>query len=396
MNSSNLYRIHTDTKRLQAIKEIEFSDHNFKERYDIQEWLESSPEILGEDLLIIAKEKTCFAGTNERPDLIALDKDGNIVVIELKRDDSGADVQWQAIKYASYWSRFNNAEIVDVFSDYLLSNKNDYDEEGIQDKAEQEILEFIDRDSLEAINSQQRIILVSHRFSREAVSAVKWLIDEYNVNIKCIQLIPYYDADNKVYSLLSNVLLPVEGIEDLLIKAGSLSKKVQVTKGPVKKDDEITKYFETIKTNMGDRLSNRNLPSKTSRWAGIGRGFRYYHFWYKESPWNNWGMSFRIWLYDDTMEEEFNNKFYIYFDINISKYLAKGGTEEELALIKDKLLKCNVSGFEFSEEDEDDDSLLLYKIFNNDSFSENTRKGIEDSLVELIEFIKPIIDEIKQ
>ena len=34
--------------------------------------------------------------------LLAVDLTGALVIIELKRDDSGADVHWQAIKYASY------------------------------------------------------------------------------------------------------------------------------------------------------------------------------------------------------------------------------------------------------------------------------------------------------
>lgn len=106
MSKSNLYRIHLESKILQNVKEIDFSQFDVKERFDIQEWIDSTPEVLGESLLIIAKENSCFDGTRERPDLVALDKDGNIVVIELKRDDSGRNVEWQAIKYASYWSKF--------------------------------------------------------------------------------------------------------------------------------------------------------------------------------------------------------------------------------------------------------------------------------------------------
>ena len=51
MSTNNLYRIITDNKTLKSIKEIEFSDFNFKERYDIQEWVESNPNILGENFI---------------------------------------------------------------------------------------------------------------------------------------------------------------------------------------------------------------------------------------------------------------------------------------------------------------------------------------------------------
>ena len=67
MKNSILYKIHTDEKYLQALSEIEFSDFGLKERYDIQEWIESTPEILGEELLIIAKEYSGFDGTRVVP-----------------------------------------------------------------------------------------------------------------------------------------------------------------------------------------------------------------------------------------------------------------------------------------------------------------------------------------
>ena len=73
--------------------------------------LNSIPAILGEELLIITSEYDRFDKTNERLDLLALDKDGNLVVIELKRDDSGKNVDLQAIKYAAYCSTLRLADI---------------------------------------------------------------------------------------------------------------------------------------------------------------------------------------------------------------------------------------------------------------------------------------------
>ncbi len=78
--------------------EKRFGDLNLHEREHLQEWLANQPNALGEDLLIIQKEFDGFADTRERLDLPALDKDGQLVVIENKLDDSGRDVAWQALK----------------------------------------------------------------------------------------------------------------------------------------------------------------------------------------------------------------------------------------------------------------------------------------------------------
>ncbi|MEK9565129.1 MAG: MmcB family DNA repair protein, partial [Deltaproteobacteria bacterium] len=100
-----MYKVDIENKTLAKVQKSSFSELNLKERFDIQEWVDSTPEILGEDLLIIAKELVLSSG--KRLDLLAVDKEGALVIIELKRDDSGSEVEWQAIKYASYCSSFS-------------------------------------------------------------------------------------------------------------------------------------------------------------------------------------------------------------------------------------------------------------------------------------------------
>ena len=105
--------------RLVRLEERRFDELNVLERPHLQEWLVQTPEVLGEDLLIIQKEFDGFADTRERLDLLAIDKDCRLVVIENKRDDSGRDVVWQALKYAAYCSSLKKVEIVDIYQRYL-------------------------------------------------------------------------------------------------------------------------------------------------------------------------------------------------------------------------------------------------------------------------------------
>ena len=104
-----MYKVDLENKKLIKIPKTSFSALSIRERFDIQEWIEGTPQILGEDLLIIGKELVLPSG--RRLDLLAVDKQGALVVIELKRDDSGSDVEWQAIKYVSYCSSCSQDEI---------------------------------------------------------------------------------------------------------------------------------------------------------------------------------------------------------------------------------------------------------------------------------------------
>lgn len=385
MKLNNLYRVIESNKSLLAIKEIEFSDFNFKERYDIQEWIESNPSILGEELLIISKENSFFDNTRERPDLIALDKEGNIVIIELKRDDSGTNLEWQAIKYASYLSRFSLSDIINM-TDWYYSKRSEKelseaDENYSESSIEQTFLEFIDEESLSNINNKQRIILVSHRFAREVTSAVNWLIDRHSIDIKCVQIIPFWDKDKQSYYIQSSTILPVSGIDDLLISAAKKQEKSYCGAGPVKKNDEITVFFFKIYENLKDELGSL-LPDKKSRWAGVGNKYRYFNLWYTTRDfWDNWGFSYRIWLYNE--HPKYSSSIVIRLEAGEDHLLAKGVTEESVNDFKNKLKI--IQGFDYYENS---------NRFGIEKILLNNEKTILNDFTELVKTTKPLVDNL--
>ena len=206
-----LFRVDPDTKASIKATEVDFSHLGLEERRDIQEWVVANPEILGDDLLIIAKEFSDFDRTSERLDLLAIDRDGKLVIIELKRDHSGADVHWQAIKYASYLRHATQEDILRMLATY---------ERVSEAEAEEKLLDHIETSSLDNLNDDQRIILASHRFAPEVTSAVLWLNDKAQDEnlITCVQLIPYQDGD--MLYVQTNTIIPVVGTERYSIQIG--------------------------------------------------------------------------------------------------------------------------------------------------------------------------------
>ncbi|MXY21831.1 MAG: DUF91 domain-containing protein [Dehalococcoidia bacterium] len=164
-----LFRINPENRESQKIEEVDFANLGLQEPRDIQEWVVANPSILGEDLLIIAKEFSDFDRTNERLDLLAVDTSGKLVIIELKRDDSGADVHWQAIKYASYLQRANPEDVIRMLAAYKDISEVE---------SERKLKQHIEVEDIELLNNDQRIILASHRFAPEVTSAVLWLNDQ--------------------------------------------------------------------------------------------------------------------------------------------------------------------------------------------------------------------------
>ncbi len=120
-----MYIIDIENNQLRPIRKATFKELGFREREHLQEWIAKYPNCLGEELLIIQKEFDGFNETNERLDLLAVDKTGSLVIIENKLDDTGKDVTWQVIKYASYCSTLSSSDIIKIYNEYLIQNSVD-------------------------------------------------------------------------------------------------------------------------------------------------------------------------------------------------------------------------------------------------------------------------------
>ncbi len=86
-----MFEINSDANDISPLEVRSFSELGFTERAHLQEWIAKQPSCLGEELLIIQKEFSGFSDTQERLDLLALDKQGSLVIIENKLDDTGRE-----------------------------------------------------------------------------------------------------------------------------------------------------------------------------------------------------------------------------------------------------------------------------------------------------------------
>jgi len=181
-----MYIINKEENNIYALQEKTLSELGFKERENLQEWICKNPSCLGEKLLIIQKEFDDFSETKERLDLLALDKEGNIVIIENKLDDTGRDVTWQALKYASYCSTLTKENIKEIFQNYLYK-------QGIEEDAEERLVDFFEMEYENIIlnkSLKQRIILIATNLRKEVTSTVLWLRN-FDIRIQCFKVTPY-------------------------------------------------------------------------------------------------------------------------------------------------------------------------------------------------------------
>ncbi len=83
----------------------------------LEDWVAEDISLISEDLLIIGRQvPTEYGGII---DILALNHEGDLVVVELKRDKTPRDIVAQVLDYASCLDGWGGSKIEEVASDYL-------------------------------------------------------------------------------------------------------------------------------------------------------------------------------------------------------------------------------------------------------------------------------------
>lgn len=176
-----LYRLSEDA--LEPVQRTTFARERIRERADLQRFLRERIDIFGDDLLVVAEEYALFQDSRRRVDLLAVDRTGTLVVVELKRTEDGGHMELQALRYAAMVSTMSFDLLVDAYSHY----------NGVESaEARQRLRDWIeDAPASEELSDKVRIVLVSADFSTEVTSTVLWLNQQYATDISCYRLVPY-------------------------------------------------------------------------------------------------------------------------------------------------------------------------------------------------------------
>ncbi|HDY7894799.1 TPA: DUF4268 domain-containing protein [Vibrio vulnificus] len=274
-----MFTVNHQTNRISPVKTKKFSELGFTERKHLQEWLAHQPDALGEELLIIQKEFDGFDDTRERLDLLALDKDGNLVIIENKLDDSGRDVVWQALKYASYCASLTKGQIVDIYQQYLDRYETLQGERDLLNQPQNAVLricEFLDAPDLDEIKlnlgNSQRLMLVAANFRKEVTSTALWLLGQ-GISIQCFKVTPYALDDQ----LLINIdqIIPTPEAKELMIGINAKEAEEKNTEVVLKNRHSVRReyweqaleVFQKSNCNLYD-----NISTTKDHWLCAGSG----------------------------------------------------------------------------------------------------------------------------
>ncbi len=238
-------------EHIEKIQETTFSEVGIRERADLQRLLRDQIAVIAPDTVVVSEEFGRWEDSHRRIDLLAIDKEANLVVIELKRTEDGGHMELQAIRYAAMVSTMTFDQVVATYERFLESRCSDAD-------ARQSLLDFLEWDEPDDDSFAQdvRIVLVSAEFSKELTTSVLWLND-LDLDIRCVRIHPYKDGERVLIDVQQVVPLP-EAV-DYQVK---LKEKKQKGKSARQSNIDFTRYDVTVGDEVHHNQWKRNAIHK--------------------------------------------------------------------------------------------------------------------------------------
>jgi hypothetical protein len=160
----------------------------------LEDMVANDPTLIGVDLLMIARQvRTDFGGII---DILAVDADGHLHVLELKRDRTPREIVAQALDYGS-WVQSLTLDQVSV----LYADQHD-------DTLEEAFAERFSGPIPDVFNADQQLTIVASELDPASERIVSYLSDRYVVPINAVFF--RYFADGGAEYLARTWLLPPE------------------------------------------------------------------------------------------------------------------------------------------------------------------------------------------
>jgi hypothetical protein len=220
-------------ERIVPIAQTTFAKAGYLEREDLQRLFKDQIEVLVPDAYVLKEEFCEWDGSLCRIDLLLIDRDANLVVLELKRTQDGGAMELQALRYAAMVSTMTFEQAVVIHQAYL-------DKHGRDNQARQQLLGFLgwEEPDEDTFAQEVRIVLASADFSKELTTSVLWL-NHRGLDIRCIRLRPFADGDRVLLDVQQ--VIPIPEAEEYQIKVQHKASQERSSRGPTWNEAKLLK-----------------------------------------------------------------------------------------------------------------------------------------------------------
>ena len=194
------------------LREVPRKSLDLESRLEV--WIEKDISVLSDDLLVIGRQVLTDYG--DYIDLLCLDRSGDVVVVELKRDKTPREVTAQALDYASWVRDLSNEAVTQIADGYLTQQNSP----GLATAFEDRFGESLP----EVLNEDHSLLIVASIIDARSERIVRYLSDDHGVKINVATFHFFQDAEGSEY-LARVFLLEPEAVEQRSAQRGSSKRR---------------------------------------------------------------------------------------------------------------------------------------------------------------------------
>lgn len=259
---------------------ITLHEAGLRERDHLQEWVIAHPQVLGPDVKIVAFEFGRWAGASgdlerDRLDVLAIDREGRLVVVELKRDKAPDVVEMQALKYTALVSRFTRDDLNRVHAHYLSRRRGGAVD---ADTAAAELDEWatITEESLRL----PRMVLMATSFPKTVTATVVFLHQQLALDVRLFVFQAYRTEGGEVVLTVSQHYPPPDVEEFVLSPEVSEARQARTERQTQQREaSTVSRLVGAGVLEPGERLEFRapssDVQAQVEEWLAAQAGRRF-------------------------------------------------------------------------------------------------------------------------
>ena len=181
----------------------------------LQQIIADDISVVDPRLMVIGREVMSHMGGHDggRVDVLAIDGDGNLAVIELKRNRTPREVVAQILDYGSWVRRLTTEEIAQTYIDYQVRFPKEDPPQSIDEALKQQFGGVPD-----SLNSSHRLIIVAGSLDPPTERIVTYLMEVYGVEINAV-FFRVFEDDGRRYLTRAWLREPVDIPPETLSRA---------------------------------------------------------------------------------------------------------------------------------------------------------------------------------
>jgi hypothetical protein len=239
--------------------EVKKSKLNLEER--LEDWIENDVSIISSRLIVIGRQvETSYGGLI---DLLCIDENGDVVIIELKRDKTPREITAQVLDYASWVKNLTAEQVQEIARKYLKSDL----EEAFESK--------FGFDLPESINQEHEMLVVGSEIDSSSQRIINYLSESYGVAINAVTFNYFKEKDDCEYLARTFLIEPSKAeIQQQSRQGKRLPNLTEEQLQTIANENEVGELYTRLLEELTPLFYSRRPTRSTIGFKGIVDGKR--------------------------------------------------------------------------------------------------------------------------